>query len=30
MVTMHDVLDAQWTLDNHTDGGCGVCVCGRC
>ena len=20
MVTMHDVLDAQWMLDNHRDG----------
>ena len=20
MVTMHDVLDAQWVLDNHKDG----------
>ena len=20
MVTMHDVLDAQWVLDNHRDG----------
>lgn len=22
MVTMHDVLDAQWMLDNHRDGKC--------
>ena len=24
MVTMHDVLDAQWMLDNAKDGGCPV------
>jgi hypothetical protein len=23
MVTMHDVLDAQWTYDNTGDGMCG-------
>ena len=22
MVTMHDVMDAQWMLDNHRDGEC--------
>ena len=26
MVTMHDVLDAQWMLDNHRDGEPASCL----
>lgn len=26
IVTMHDVLDAQWTYDNTRDGGCWACA----
>ena len=30
MVTMHDVLDAQWMLDNTTDGGWAACTGSLC